>query len=161
MLVALAVAPAGLAAACTGAPAATTTSTGPTSSAPPPDPLADHLTAERRLLGSYQATIARHPTLAKRLAPLRADHSAHVTALEQALGIAPTATPTASASPTPQVTDLPPVPAAAPAALVALRNAERAAAAERAAGCLIATDAAAPLLASIAACESSHEALLT
>jgi hypothetical protein len=161
VLVALAIAPAGLAAACTGTPAAGPTATGPISSAPPPDPLADHLTAERRLLGSYQATIARYPALAKRLAPLRDDHRAHVTALEQALGLAPTATPTASASPTPQVTDIPPVPAAAAAALVALRNAEHAAAAERAAACLTATDTAAPLLASIAACESSHEALLS
>jgi hypothetical protein len=42
-----------------------------------------------------------------------------------------------------------------------LRRAEHDAAVDRAAGCLIASTTAAPLLASIAACEASHEAVLT
>ncbi len=167
MLFALAVAPVGFAAACTGTPGPAPTPTGVTTTEPPPDPLADHLAAERRLLGSYQATIAQHPALAKRLAPLRDDHSAHVAALEQEMGLTPSATPTATgtgtatASPTPEVTGIPPVPATAPLALLALKNAEHAAATARAAGCLTADDTAAPLLASIAACESSHEVVLS
>jgi hypothetical protein len=168
VLVALAAAPVGLAAACRGTPGTPPPSSEPAAS-PPPDPFTEHLTAERQLLSKYQATIGRHPSLAKRLAPLRDDHAAHAAALERELGLvppSPTASPaTASpgspaASPTPDKSAVAAVPGTPAAALAALRAAERAAAAARSAACLTAPAARAPLLASIAACEASHEVLL-
>jgi hypothetical protein len=170
VLVALAAAPVGLVAACRDSPRQPAPSAS-ASSPPPPDPLTEDLAAERQLLGSYQATIARHPSLAKRLTPLRSDHGAHVAALERELGLAPstpTAAPSATAStgsptpsPSPDESAVAAVPGTPAAALNALRAAERAAARARSAACLTAPAARATLLASIAACEASHEAMLT
>jgi hypothetical protein len=170
VLVALAAAPAGLAAACQGSPAGRPPSPGATAtSPPPPDPLTNDLGAERRLLEKYEATIARHPSLTTRLAPLRDDHRAHLAALEQELGLAPatpTAAPSASGSATPAATATPgpaalaAVPGTPAAAVTALRAAEKTAAAARVLSCLTAPDDRAPLLASIGACEASHEVLL-
>lgn len=53
---------------------------------PPPDPLLAELMSERRLIASYDATIARHPGLRGRLTGLRADHLEHAAALATALG---------------------------------------------------------------------------
>jgi hypothetical protein len=170
VLVALAAAPAALVAACRDSPTAAPPPTGSPTSPAAPDPLAEHLAAERRLLAGYQATIARHPSLATRLAPLRDDHVAHVAALGSELGIAPpsgtapagtTGPASPTATPTPEASARAAVPGTPAGAVAALRAAERAAAAARSAACLTASPDRAPLLASIAACEASHGVLLS
>lgn len=144
-----------LAAGCTGTggPAATPTPTVP----PPPDPLLAELADERRLVALYAATAARHPALAARLRGPGSDHADHVEALTRALDDAgspqPTPAPGATASPRP-------VPASPAAALAGLRAAERAAAAARGAAALAAPGHRAGLLASVAACEASHQQVL-
>src|SRR5262249_39080719 len=57
-----------------------------------PDPLLADLADARRLLDRYDQTVRAHPALTARLRPLRANHAAHVVALQQAIGV--TATPT-------------------------------------------------------------------
>lgn len=126
------------------------------SAPPPPDPLLPLLVAETAVLALYDGVQARHPQLARRLAPLRADHIAHLDALRDIVR-APGGSPSAAASPSPT-----PViaPATAPAALAALRNAELAAASRVSLACLTAPVQRAGLLGSIAACESAHLVLL-
>ena len=126
---------------------------------PPPDPLLAELADEVRLAALYDATLARHPALAARLASPRADHAQHVEALTQevdAAGDTPTATDTPSASASAPVQ----VPATAAAALAALRAAERAAAVARSAAALAAPAHRAGLLASVAASEATHQLVL-
>jgi hypothetical protein len=128
---------------------------------PPPDPLLAELADERRLMGAYDATIARYPALRARLGPVRADHAAHAAALVTALG---PAAPTTSAAPTPSTTATPsgsPVPGTAAAAVAALRAAERAAASARGTVALTAAADRARLLAGISAAEASHVVVLT
>ena len=112
-----------------------------------PDPAQPFLDAavarESALLAAYDAAIARAST--PQLAAFRAEHAAHLSALESA--VRPSASPTPSAS----------VAAAPPGSLVAL---ERATAAAHADAAVSAPARIAPLLASLAACESSHAALL-
>jgi len=134
---------------------------------PPPDPLAAILDTEQRLLAAYDATAGAHPALAARLAPVRADHAEHASALERALGATPPAilgTPLpgtgGAGAGTPTPTPPRPVPGNRASALAALRAAERAAAAARASAAESAPPDRAVLLASIAACEASHEVLL-
>jgi hypothetical protein len=177
VLAGLAAAAAGVAAGCQDSADPRPAPSGPASSPAPVDPLQVELAAERRIAASYAATIRRHPSLAARLTPFGADHTAHVAALERALGIAPAPTPTptgtaaggaGSATPTatpsgsapPGPDDAPPVPGTPAAAVAALRTAERSAARTRAAACLDARTDRAALLASIAACEASHAELL-
>jgi hypothetical protein len=147
---------------------------GPTGSSvsPPPHPLLAVLHAEHRLLAGYDATARVHPELATRLAPLRADHVEHVAALQAArtdpAGAPDGATP-AGATPSGAGPEsgaagsapaAPPVPNSAAAALAALRAAERAAAAAGASAAETAPAEHAALLASISACEASHQVLL-
>jgi hypothetical protein len=133
---------------------------------PPPDPLVAILDTEQRLIAAYDATAAAHPALATRLAPMRADHAEHASALERALGRTPPATLGTSSPGTGSAgagtpTPAPPrVPGNRTRALAALRAAERAAAAARASAAETAPADRAVLLASIAACEASHEVLL-
>ncbi|HZB48444.1 MAG TPA: hypothetical protein VE547_05070 [Mycobacteriales bacterium] len=136
------------AAGCTaaGGPAATPAPTIP----PPPDPLLAELADELTLTAAYAATVARHPALASRLTGIRDDHVEHADALRRELDAAGAPAPTRSPAP-PR-----PVPASPAAALAALRAAERAAAAARGAVALAAPGDRAGLLASIAACETSH-----
>ncbi len=143
-----------LAAGCTGTggPGATPTPT----VAPPPDPLLAELADERRLVALYAATAARHPALAERLRGPAADHADHVEALTRALDDAGSPAPTGPASSAaPRA-----VPASPAAALAGLRAAERAAAAARGAAALTAPGHRAGLLASVAACEASHQQVL-
>jgi hypothetical protein len=130
-----------------------------------PDPQLVDLADERELLAAYDATIARHAALADRLAPLRDHHAQHVAALERVMGRTPDQSATARPSGGPEQTkaadagtSVPPTPAAA---LAALRAMERSAATARAGSCTTAPVDRAPLLGSIAACEASHEVLLT
>jgi hypothetical protein len=154
---------------------------------PPPDPLVAVLDTEHRLLAAYDATAEAHPALAGLLALVRADHAEHASALERALGRTPPATPATGTptSGTPRLTTATPgtptpgtptpgtssagtgppaprprVPGSRTRALAALRAAERAAATARARAAETAPAGRAVLLASIAACEASHEVLL-
>ncbi len=139
-----------LLAGCRGSGTAAAPRSTPASTPAGPDPLLTDLADAQRLLAVYDETLRAHPRLAPRLRPLRADHAAHVTALATAIG-APTPAAAATAAP---------VPAATAAALAALRAWERAAAAARAASAVRASGGRAALLASIAACSASHEAVL-
>lgn len=127
-----------------------------------PDPdlevLARAIRDKQGLLDSYAATTARHAQLTERLAPMRADHEAHLAVLT---GFrpdlpAPAAAPTASASPTG-----PAVAVDRAQAVEDLAAAERTAANRRIGQCETARDPElARLLASIGGCEAAHTALL-
>lgn len=134
---------------------------GPADTAP-----ADPFAAERRLrarvarevaelAARYDAVLARFPGAADELATLAAEHVAHVAALR---GPQPSASPgntTASASPAP-----PAVPSTLAEARTELAVAEREASERRTRQAVAAPAGTARLLASVAACEAAHAALL-
>ncbi|MEO6712624.1 MAG: hypothetical protein ABIM89_04250 [Mycobacteriales bacterium] len=124
---------------------------------PPPDPLLPALVAENTMLVLYDNVLARYPQLAARLAPIRADHAAHLDALRAVVRGAPAGrpSPSASAAPTPAA-----VPSTAAAAIVTLRAAELAASRLLSLACVTAPVDRAALLGSIAACESAHLVLV-
>ena len=150
------------AAALTGA---CTSGDGPDSSGPnggEPDPdldlLARAIAEKQDLLDGYAATTARHAQLTERLAPMRADHEAHLAALTGFRPDVPTpaVAPSASASPT-----APSVASDRARAVEELAVAERAAANRRIGQCETARDPQlARLLASIGGCEAAHTAVL-
>ncbi|SED73867.1 hypothetical protein [Jiangella alba] len=109
---------------------------------------------EQALLALHAATVAAHPDLAERLAPLTAHHDEHLAAL-RADGPLPYGAGAAAAA-------APSIAADADSALAAVADAERAAAD---ACVLAALGAAGPrlaaVLASIAASEAGHGAVLT
>jgi hypothetical protein len=120
---------------------------------PPVDPdvaLREQATArESALIAAYDAAIAGAPALAGRLAPLRAEHAAHLAALQE---------PAAGATAGGPATTMPVRPARpTTATLVA---AERSAARAHALGARTASPALAQVLASLAASEASHEIAL-
>jgi len=114
------------------------------------------------LATTYAATIAVHPQARRALAPLAAEHDAHVAAL---VALQPAPTPSASGSASPSASTSPSAspPPVAPS-LAAARNelvaAELAAAERRRQQAGIAGPELARLLASIAACESVHARLV-
>ncbi|MER8046345.1 hypothetical protein [Streptomyces sp. NPDC094032] len=117
----------------------------------------------RTLLGRYDAVLAAHPSLAGRLAPLRASVAAHVKALGEG-GTPPAPGPSASGShsPTASASSAPaPVPADPAAAVAGLVAAERATADTHTAVLLTAPPEYARLLASVAAAGAAHAYLLT
>ncbi len=170
---------AGLLSACTTAPRRRTTP-----AAPDPDLAltAAAVARERVLLAAYDAVLATTPALAAQLGPLRADHLVHLAAL----GASPTpplAAPgthslASSGAPVPGAPDPTapspgtPVPGAPRPHLPAARGAkgartaaelpglERRAAAAHAAAAVTCSRQLAPVLASLAASESSHEVVL-
>ena len=97
---------------------------------------------EQGLVDAYGAALRALPEHTALLAPLLGDHAAHLAAL----GPAPSPSPTRS-----------PLPRASLARLAAL---ERSAAAQHARDALVASHELAALLASLAACEASHVAVL-
>ncbi|GAA3376320.1 hypothetical protein GCM10020367_47550 [Streptomyces sannanensis] len=130
-------------------------------------------TTSRELLSRYDAVIARHTALTARLAPLRAEVDAHVTALSPA-GTAASSSPAAAATaadpkgtPRPSGTSDPNttarrnVPADPAVALRELAAAERRTADAHAATLGGAPDEFARLLASVAAAAAAHAYLLT
>jgi predicted small secreted protein len=117
-------------------------------------PLSAVLSGTLALVARYDATVAAQPGLAGRLAPLRAEHWTHVTALDAAMGRAVPSGPPDPATSTPG-------PADARAALAALRTAERSAQADAVTACLAAPAGYAALLGSIAACRATHLEVLT
>lgn len=119
---------------------------------PPPDPdlvLRRRVATEvRRLVAAYAAVLAAFPAARSRLATLAAEHEAHVTALagpRRRPGAAPAA---------------PQVPRTLGAASTWLAGIEQEAAHRRTAESLEAGDDLARLLASVAACNTVHAALL-
>ncbi len=117
--------------------------------------------AERALLVSYAATIARHPSLSERLMPLAAHHSEHEAALFPTTPI-PAASATASPTVSTRPTTFPPVPVPddPAAAVTELAVAERAAAARTLHALPNASPGLARLLASVGGAEAAHAALL-
>ncbi len=108
---------------------------------------------ERELLAAYDAALVDHPALRAVLAPLREDHAVHLARLEELTD--PVMSPTPSAPPV-----VAPVKDAPAARRTALRGQERAAQAAHRDAAITASRSLAPLLASLAACEASHAALL-
>jgi hypothetical protein len=138
-----------------------------------PDPVRDRaLAAEADLLARYDATLAlpsvvADSALTAKLTAIRAEHAAHVTAIKQ--GYTPPSKPTpssGSATPAPSpstpgaTTWSPSATTDAKTAVSVLAGAEQDAAGARTTDILAADGATAMLLASIAASESGHAALL-
>ena len=113
-----------------------------------PDPLEPLLAAELALVASYDAAIKAAPAQAARLRAVRADHAAHVQALRARLDPRRVAAIETTA-------------AASTSSVAGLITAERAAAKQATEACLAASGERAALLASIAACESSHVVVLS
>jgi hypothetical protein len=137
-----------LSAACTDS---RTSAPSPSASPAPPDPdvalTAAAVSREQALLALYDELLAQQPALRAELAPYRADHAAHLAALRPARP--PSPTPTAGA------------PRASAARLrAAIATAERRTASAHALASRGASPDLARLLASLAACEASHAALL-
>ncbi len=127
---------------------------------------------ERLLLAAYDAVLATTPALAAQLGPLRADHVVHLAALgaspKPPLAAPGTHSSASSGAPVPGApaprAPHPHVPAArgakgAPTA-AELQGLERRAAAAHAAAAVTCSRRLAPVLASLAASESSHEVVL-
>ncbi|MFB0626544.1 hypothetical protein [Streptomyces sp. AB3(2024)] len=126
-----------------------------------------------RLLERYDATLAVHPALAERLAPLRAAVAAHSAALAFPAPAAGGRTPATSPSPSPSgsaaaaTASAPPaasreaVPPKPAEALSALADAERSLSEARTIALAGAPGELARLLASVAACGAVHAYLLT
>lgn len=135
---------------------------------PPDSPPVDPFAAERRLRervarevselsSAYDAVLARFPEAADELATLAAEHAAHVAALR---GPQPSVSPAPSTASTPPSPPPASVPSTVAEARVALAAAERAASERRTRQAVTAPARTARLLASIAACEATHAALL-
>lgn len=114
----------------------------------PPALLLEAAAAERALIADLDATTGGAPSVRRLLTAARADHAAHLSALEDLL----TAYRTPSPSPSP-------VPGT-PRTLAQLRSAEQQAATAAGTRADASSGARAALLASIAACEASHAELL-
>lgn len=144
-----------LAAACTdGAPAPP----------PPPDPdialRAAAAERERALLAAYDAAVLAAPSLAGRIAAVRAEHAQHAAAVAGPAAAtngprSTDATPGASPSPSPVR------PRDAAAVLAELVAAERDAATRHASDALLSSRELAAVLASLAASEAAHVVALT
>jgi hypothetical protein len=135
---------------------AATPSTAPTPAPTPTvasiDPVVERAAAaERALLLAYDTAALSHPELASVLAPLRADHAAHLQGL---LPDANTNSTIASSNPAPSSSP-------SDAVVGDLAGLERAAAAARLDDLAAAGGSLARLLASIGGCEASHAALLS
>ena len=113
----------------------------------------------RGLVALYAAVSRAHPNLRAELAPLAAETTAHLSALEPP-ATGPTESPGASASPSATASTPVAVPASAAAARTALVRAERHEARLRVTQLVSASPALARLLAAIGASEATHATLL-
>ena len=129
----------------------------PVSGHPPgaPDWLPAALAREQQLLDDLDAATRADPSLGVRLALLRADHTAHLQVLQV---LSSRYGPTPAAGNGSSATTSAPAPAGG---IAGLRRAELAASRATAAATLTAAGGDAGLLASIAACEATHAAVLT
>lgn len=121
--------------------------------ASPPPELVAAADAEAALLAIIDAETAAHGQL-QPLGGIRADHSAHLSALRQALAAYPGAAATASSSPAP-----PRPSASGDTALTRVRLSEQRASTAAAERARVLSGPAAAVLASISACEATHVAL--
>jgi hypothetical protein len=112
----------------------------------PADPLRPVLDEALTLAAAYDRAAAAQPGLARRLAPLAADHRAHAGELARITGTTLPSAPAAAASGA----------ANAPGTVAELRKAEQAAQQTAVAACLAAPADRAPLVASIAASRATH-----
>ena len=141
--------------------------------APPPDPdvvLADEAAArERALLAAYDEAVARDPALAERLGPLRAEHAGHLASLGVPAVPAGPSDPTGAPSGGPAAGDATPAPPAVrppdlpadPALILPwLAELERRASTAHAGAAVRAGRGTAVVLASLAASEAAHAAVL-
>ncbi len=132
---------------------------------PRPDPdlrLRTRVATEvRELVSAYAAAAAAFPALEQRLAPLAAEHRAHVAALRGPVADPATAATTPSAPGPTSASPPPPVVPTSPAGTLEwLAGLERTAADRRTRQLLRAGPDLARLLASLAACETTHVRLL-
>ena len=118
----------------------------------PPTALVAALAAESDAIARVDATASAHPELRSLLAAIRADHTSHASALTAALRRFPSGTWSTGPGQTGQTTG--------DASRSALATAETAAATDAARRATQLAGSDAVLLASIAACESSHAAVL-
>jgi len=125
--------------------------------APAPDVavLTSAMNAEKLMIARHEAVLSRSPALAGTLDPLLAEHRAHLAALTARL-VPGAARPTPSPSASPPVT----VPAGAAPAVAYLAAAEESAATAYLRQLAAASPSLAQLLASIAASEATHAAVL-
>lgn len=114
--------------------------------------------AEQNLIWIYAKVMSAYSGLAAALAPLRAEHEAHLAQLRARVIEPPGKQPTANATAT--ATARPAVAAPQAAALAQLRAAERAAVTAQMNRLAAAPASLAQLYASIAACESTHVSVL-
>jgi hypothetical protein len=131
----------------------------PPTQAPGVKMLKDVIVAEGALAGTYARVISAFPALASSAAPMLRQHQEHLAALRARLVIPAGAAPSASAMPRPHPATEP-FPRSERAALAYLRAAEHAQAAALTTRLSAATPSLAQLLASIAASEAAHAALL-
>jgi hypothetical protein len=117
---------------------------------PPPAELVAALAGEQSLIAGIDATTGGDASVRAALRVIRADHAAHLDALQAAARAYPGASSSVSPS----------VPPATALTRAALRDAEQAASTRAAAQAATLSGADAALLASIAACEATHAALL-
>ncbi|MER6407615.1 hypothetical protein ABZ918_27430 [Streptomyces viridosporus] len=117
----------------------------------------------RELAGRYDAVIAAHPKLARRLAPLRAETARHTEAFGGATAASPTPSGTAPSASAPASASAwsAAVPAGEKEALAQLAAAEREVADRRTRALVDAPGELARLLASVAAAGAAHVYLLT
>lgn len=127
----------------------------PPSPAPEVAVLTGAMKAEQLMIARYEAALARSPALAATLDPLLAEHRAHLAALTARL-LPGAARPAPSPSASPRVT----VPAGAAPAVAYLAAAESSAAAAFLRQLAAVSPSLAQLLASIAASEATHAAVL-
>ena len=141
--------------------AACSSGTEPEPPKPDPDLPIRALAADgvRGLVALYAAVSHAHPNLRAELAPLAAETTAHLSALEPP-ATGPTASSGASASPSATASTPVAVPATAAAARAALVRAERHEARLRVTQLVSASPALARLLAAIGASEATHATLL-
>lgn len=151
--------------ASTAAPSPRTTTTTTPRASPPAAPatLADPTaqaaaTSERALVAAYDDAMRAHPDLATALGTFRADHAAHLKALNPDVTLSPAPVPPSATTPI-----APASPGASPpttTVLATLTDLETRAAAARLDDMATATGSLAALLASIGGCEATHAATL-
>lgn len=156
----------------TGAPTGTVA---PAPASPTTDPTAQAAARnEHTLIAAYDDVMRTHPDLASALRGPRADHAAHLKALDPAAVLSPPPVPSSAAPSSPLVTpaastppasgSVPPTtPAASPstaAVLAELTDLESRAAAARLDDMATASGTLAAVLASIGGCEAAHAATL-
>jgi Ferritin-like domain len=144
--------------------APSTRTTAPTAGPPAaPATLADPTaqaaaTSERAMVAAYDDAMRAHPELATALGAFRADHAAHLKALNPDVVLSPAPVPSSTGSSSAPASP----PASPPAAtvLATLTDLETRAAAARLGDMATATGSLAALLASIGGCEAAHAATL-